>query len=474
MILRMRGPHSGSRVPMLRLTAILLAVVLATAGWVRVAQDGNSAGQIVVAEFNSASPLVEGSDVKVHGVQVGKVSAIQLDPKTNKAQVSMKLDAPALPVHSDAAAEIRAVSLLGERYVDLKRGSAAAPVLPGGARLPSRQTSQNTGLDQVLNVFDKPTGESLTQLVGTLGQGLDGNGEKAAAAVDALEPAMRDTDGLARVLSSQNRLLTSLVDKLEPVAGELGTDNGQTLDNVVQSTTTVTATTAERQQKMRQTLGQLPATLSDAQRVLGTLTGTAQQTAPTLKAIRPTTDDLSAISDEINRFSDSADPALASAEPVLDKGQELLNEARPVADQLRMAGPALRSDSASARPIVAQLADNFGNVLNFVRYWALTTNGYDGISHYFRGHVSFDPSVVQHVTGSGSNIPPLNPPPPGGPQQPQTPAPLPPGGGLLPPLDGKGPPGGLLAPGRTPDGSATGLNQKQESNALEFLLGGGQ
>ena len=478
---RRRAVLGSRRVPTGRLAVLVAAVVLSTSGWVSMAREGDQAGAVVVAEFASASPLLEGSDVKVHGVKVGTISAITLE--RDKALVSMKLDNAALPLHKDATARVRAVSLLGERYLDLNRGTESAPALPAGARLPITQTAQNTDLDQVLNTIDKPTGEALAELVAALGDGLDGNGRNADALIKALGPAMTDTGGLAKILNEQNGLLGSVVDKLQPVVTALADDDGRSLDSLVGTAANLTRTAADRQRELESTLGELPQTLTDARRVLGELTGTAEQTTPTLASLRPVTDNLTAISDELKQFTDAAGPALSSAGPVLDKARDLLDQARPVVDALRTASPALRSVSASARPVVANLAENFGNVLNFLRYWGLTTNGYDGISHYFRAHISFDANIFAgHLLGSGA-IPSLNQPPPSdGQAQPQRPAPGPPSApaqnldGLLSTLLGAqgGAPAGLLAPQGAPGGSATGLDQQQESNALQFLLGGGR
>lgn len=446
----------NGRIPRRRLILVLAVTVLGTTGWAQVVSEGARQGAVVVAEFASASPLLTGSDVKVDGVRVGAVSDIRVSEK-NTALVSMKLEPEAFPLHRDASASIRAVSLLGERYLDLERGTPSSPGLPSGAKLGLDRTRQNTDLDQVLNTVDQPTGEALAQLVVALGEGMDGNGRNVADAIAALAPAMKDTGRFTALVREQNTLLNSLVDRLEPVASALGANRGKALDGLVGSARTLTAATARRHRELESTLSQLPATLTEARSVLGDLAGAARETTPTLRSLRPVTDDLQTISRELRRFSDALDPALAGAEPVLDRAKELLDQARPVADQLRKAGPQLRSVAGSARPVVTDLAANFGDVLKFLRYWALTTNGYDGISHYFRAHVTFDASIFanhvlpQALGPDAPKVPPLNHPPDSE--------------SLLPP--------GLLAPADSPDGSATGLDEQQESNILGFLLGGG-
>lgn len=420
----------------------------------------------ITAEFADASPLVVGNDVKVKGVTVGEVG--EMSVRGNTAIVTLKLDGAALPLHKDARATVRPVSLLGERFVDLERGTSSAPLLRPGDVLPVQQTGQAVDLDQVLNTVDDPTGQSLAALVTMLGQGMQGNGANADASIKALASSMRDTDGLVRILDQQNQLLTSLVDKVRPVATALAAEDGKTLRGLVDSSRQVLERTARNQEALDASLAELPGTLTDARNTLAELTGTAKATAPVLNGMRPTTDNLGAVSDELKKFSEAADPALSSAKPVLERADKLLGEARPVVEELRKAGPHLRGTAAGANPLTAALAGNLDNVLNFFRFWAMSTNGWDGLSHYFRGLAIINPESVTGLLPSLGGTPPSpgNAPAAG---QPGAPPPLP-----LPAVPGLLGNGGLLDPKgpAAPDGGVTGLNQRQESGALGFLLGG--
>jgi phospholipid/cholesterol/gamma-HCH transport system substrate-binding protein len=331
--------------------------------------------------------------------------------------------------------------------------------------LPVTRTSQSTDLDQVLNTLDDPTGTGLAALITTLGEGADGNGKNLAAAIKALAPAMTDTTKLANVLDEQNSLLSSTLDSLEPVAASLADDHGRTLSAVVTSADRLLATTSANQQALQQVLADLPQTLTTARATLAALADTAGSTTPTLQAIRPITDNLSQITDELHQFAAAADPALASAGPVLKKAQQLLADAQPVVAQLRAAGPAALADARSAQPLVSDLSANIDNVLNFLKFWALSTNGYDGLSHYFRGVVVVTPAIA---TGS---LPTVGTTPPAGtgstktkaaPHTPVLTAPTTLLNGIL---------GGLLSPQTSNDGGVTGLTPNQEQGGLLALLG---
>jgi len=446
-------PERVSKVRIVATALVALTGVTAAAG--SYAAQATQHQQLVTAIFRDVSPMLVGNDVKIHGVQVGRVAGMV--EEHGLARVTMEVGAAALPLHTDAKVIVRPVSLLGERYMDLDSGSPNAPVLPPNGVIPITQTGLNTDLDEVLNVFDDKTGQSLAAMIAVLGSGARGNGADIDAAVQALMPALTHTDQLVHTLAQQNATLNDLIEYLQPVTAQLADDNGKTLDHLVGTATSLLHTTATNVTQLGDTLNELPSSLVAARNTLGNLADTAANTYPLLRDIRPTTDHLSEISDELENFSDAADPALEDLVPLLHKGTRLLREAQPVARRLREAGPDIIRTSKGLRPITQQLAGNVNNVLNFIRFWALTTNGFDGISHYFRAHVEVQPSDVSGNVGRFGDfgIGGRDPAPDSG---------QPPNGPGIPP--------GLLQKDPTKDGGVTGMNEKQESGALGFLTGG--
>lgn len=452
---------------------VLVALVVATAAGSSLRAQGDDPERVVLAEFADASPLIEGNLVKVNGVQVGEVGAMRV--VDGVARVALEVGPEALPLHEDATATIRADSILGERFIDLGQGSPSAPLLVEDAVIPIERTTSGKDLQDVFNILDGDTSTSLAAMVAVLGEGIDGNGDNTRAAIEALGPAMEDTGELVRVLQEQNDTLNSLVDTMTPVADSLAANDGERLDGLLESTRALLGTTAANQDAFEATLGELPPTLTSGRATLSQLTGTAEATTPTLRAMRPTTDNLAAISAELNGFADAAEPALAAAEPVLEEGATMLREARPVAEQLRLLGPNMTANTQEITPVVAELTGNITNVMEFFKRWALTTNGRDGLGHYFRANLTIGhPEQVTGITpfGGGLGV---------GGEEPETGSN--PGGvpvpeedeGELPELPIPNPDlrSGLLAPNASTDGSATGMTQDQERAALDFLLGGG-
>lgn len=455
-------PGGARPAPVLGVTLAALLAVTTGASMQRV-QSNDSLD--LTAVFADAGPLITGNEVKIGGVTAGKVEAIEL--VDGKAHVEVRISPEFLPLHQDARAVVKPVSLLGERYVDLDPGSPRAPLLSDGDVLPVEQTSRLTDLDEVLDVVDQPTGEALAAALTTLGLGVAGNGEAARTAVDRLPGALGETDQLVAVLEEQNATLNSLVDAVTPVAESLGTERGARLDGLVDGARTLLGSTAAQQDAIRRSLAALPQTLKEAQARLASLADTADAATPLLRDIRPVTADLDEISGELQALAATADPALASLQPVLEQARRLVEEARPIAADLSAASPALASVADDARPVaLALIGDDvkLANLLEFVRNWALTTDSKDGLSHYFRAHV-----IVSEETFMGP-IPVDTPlkdvtkdlPPVGA------------GGATVPDavgdvLDVAGNAGGVLA--RDPD-SATGLTAEQEQGLLGTMLGG--
>ncbi|HEV7826670.1 MAG TPA: MlaD family protein [Mycobacteriales bacterium] len=445
----------------MRIAAVATVAVVAVTGLtVGVRSQLAAETATLYADFTDVSPLIVGNDVKSRGVKVGQVASIEVHD--GRARVGLHLEPAALPVYRDARLTIRPVSLLGERFVALDRGSPARPLLPAGGLIPVRQTGRSTDLDEVLTAVDQPTGAALAALVTTLGEGATGHGKDVDAAVRALAPAMTETRTLVRILDEQNAVLTRLVDRVEPVAGALAVDRGRRLDSLVDSTDVLLRTAAGNREALDATLAELPGTLTEARRTLTELTGVAEATTPTLRRLRPVTGDLTEISAELDRFAAAADPALASLEPVLRRANTLLTEAAPVVRTLEAAGPDLRGAAGSARPVALALIGNLRNVLDFVRFWALVTNGHDGLSHYFRASFVANTEVVTGpVPGAGKVVPkPQDLPLPGMPALPSLEIPA------LPSLEG-------VLPKLGPD-DATGLTPAQEQSMLDHLIGGGK
>ena len=106
------------------------------------------------AEFSNISGLRQGQFVRASGVEIGKVSSIELTDGGKRVRVNFDVDR-AVPLYQSTSAQIRYLDLIGNRYLELKRGEGegADRVLPPGGFIPLSRTSPALDLDALIGGF---------------------------------------------------------------------------------------------------------------------------------------------------------------------------------------------------------------------------------------------------------------------------------------------------------------------------------
>jgi phospholipid/cholesterol/gamma-HCH transport system substrate-binding protein len=79
---------------------------------------------LVTAKFDNIGDLKVGAPVSMAGVDVGRVTHIDLDTKQYKAVVSMQLDSKYNQIPSDSDASIYTQGLLGGKFIGLTAGGS--------------------------------------------------------------------------------------------------------------------------------------------------------------------------------------------------------------------------------------------------------------------------------------------------------------------------------------------------------------
>ena len=78
----------------------------------------------ITARFENSGGLKIKSPVSAAGVKIGKVSAINFDPKTYESVVQMSINSRYNTIPDDTTASIFTAGLLGEQYVNLEPGGS--------------------------------------------------------------------------------------------------------------------------------------------------------------------------------------------------------------------------------------------------------------------------------------------------------------------------------------------------------------
>jgi len=88
-------------------------------------------GYDVTARFSSADGINTGTDVRLHGIKIGTVSDLTLDPKTYYAIAHLTIRND-IKVPDDSAVKITSSSFLGSNYVAIQPGGSDKMVAQGG------------------------------------------------------------------------------------------------------------------------------------------------------------------------------------------------------------------------------------------------------------------------------------------------------------------------------------------------------
>lgn len=87
-------------------------------------------GMQLKAAFDNVGGLAPGADVRVAGVKVGSVTAMQVDPKTYQAVLTFTVD-PSIKLPKDSSATIASGGLLGGGFVSLSPGGSNTDLTNG-------------------------------------------------------------------------------------------------------------------------------------------------------------------------------------------------------------------------------------------------------------------------------------------------------------------------------------------------------
>lgn len=185
------------------------------------------------AEFSNVSGLRSGQFVRASGVEIGKVSSIRLVDGGKRARVEFTIDR-SVPLYQSTTAQIRYLDLIGNRYLELKRGEGDGSdrVLAPGGFIPLSRTSPALDLDALIGGF-KPL-------------------------FRALDPVKVNTiaSALINVFQGQGGTINDILDQTAQLTAQLG-ERDQAIGEVVKNLNIVLDTTVRHRQQFDQTVNNL-------------------------------------------------------------------------------------------------------------------------------------------------------------------------------------------------------------------------
>jgi phospholipid/cholesterol/gamma-HCH transport system substrate-binding protein len=172
------------------------------------------------AEFSNATGLKDGQFVRASGVEIGKVNSVKLIDGGKHALVKFSVDR-SVPLYQSTTAQIRYLNLIGDRYLELKRGEGegADRVLSAGGLIPLSRTSPALDLDALIGGF-KPLFRALDP-------------DKVNTIASALVTVFQGQGGTINDILDQTAQLTAHVAERDQAIGEVVRNLNIVLDTTV-------------------------------------------------------------------------------------------------------------------------------------------------------------------------------------------------------------------------------------------------
>jgi ABC-type transporter Mla subunit MlaD len=344
--------------------ALLLLVLLAVGSYLAYKKDLPfvGGGTEIKATFRNATTLRTTSPVRIAGVNVGTVTAVEAEG--DNAEVTMTLKDEALPVHEDAVAVIRPrLFLEGNFFIDLRPGSPSTTELDDGDEIPITQTSTSVQIDEVLAALQSDTREELKGLLSGYGTALsyeptaadDADQEpisKGKTGAQALADSLRYGGEAGRgtsivneaLLGQEEHDLSGLISAQRDVFNELGTVEAE-LQSFITAFNTTAGALAQEQDNVRATIRELGPTFEAARPSLEHLNEALPPLRAYVLALEPGVAELPDLIEAATPWLDAADEAL---------GQDALGG---LAEELRKGAPVTAQATQTAPPLLDELSD---------------------------------------------------------------------------------------------------------------------
>jgi virulence factor Mce-like protein len=297
-------------------------------------------GYRVHMSFAEATQLATEADVRISGVPVGKVKTIKTDRQTGRSDAVIEVKPEYAPLAADVKAILRQKTLLGETYVELTPGSAAAPKIPENGSLAQSRVSPTVELDENFRALDPERRRKLQGWLQTLAQGVNHRGQDISDTIGSLAPFAEDTQKLLAILNSQSAAVRRLVRNTGTVFDALSERDGQ-LTSLITNSNRVFSTTAARDRELADTFTVLPTFEREATRTVRRLTTFSDATNPLITQLRPaakelspTLTDLSALAPDLKALFRDLNPLISASKTGLPALQAFLERLRPFLGEL--------------------------------------------------------------------------------------------------------------------------------------------
>ncbi|ADG80742.1 Mammalian cell entry related domain protein OS=Tsukamurella paurometabola (strain ATCC 8368 / DSM / CCUG 35730 / CIP 100753 / JCM 10117 / KCTC 9821 / NBRC 16120 / NCIMB 702349 / NCTC 13040) OX=521096 GN=Tpau_4173 PE=4 SV=1 [Tsukamurella paurometabola] len=218
---------SRFRTSLISFLVFAVVVAVGTTFTVRALQRPAPGTQVgYTAQFTNASGLRTGDDVRVLGVQVGKVTSVSLQRgeggRGSFADVAFSLDRDQR-IFRNSKLAIRFQNLTGQRYIDLQRAAAPGDEVAENASITTEQTVPSFDITTVFNglqpVLATMRPEDIDHFAQSVAVVMNGDGSGLGPMLDSIDKLATFTDNRAALFET---LIRNFSDLSESIGGKSG------------------------------------------------------------------------------------------------------------------------------------------------------------------------------------------------------------------------------------------------------------
>ena len=210
-------------------TLLLVAVLVASAFTLA---DARNDERYMTAYFDRAVQIFPGNSVRVLGVDIGRVTNVEVADDQSQVAVTFKITDEEAKLPADVEATLIPVSLLGERYVQLFPAYDGGPAYESD-ELPIERTSVPVEQDELLrslqDYFGELDPERVGEFVSNTAEILEGNGRELNRLIESgssvIETLSNKRDTMAEMIVNFNDVTQTLKGRQSEIATLIDTYN---------------------------------------------------------------------------------------------------------------------------------------------------------------------------------------------------------------------------------------------------------
>ncbi|MGX6447025.1 MlaD family protein [Patulibacter sp. S7RM1-6] len=362
--------------------------------------------------FPEAAQLAQQADVRISGVTVGKVVALDTAPGT-QTRATIELDEKYAPIPKAARATLRSKTLLGETFVELAPNrSARGGALPENGALAASAVEPTVELDELLQTFDEKTRAAFRTWMQTQASALNGRGGDLNAALGEFPGLIDELAELSATLDAQGTAVTRSVSGTADVFEAISERQGA-LRRLMREGDKTFRTIGDRNEQLAAIFEALPGFEREASRTLPAVTRLGDRAVPVVERLQPAATELAKSFDAINRLTPDLEAFMRRLGPVVSASEKGLPAFDRILDQLPPTLDAFVPWTRTINPLLRYVGQNRQDLTSFLANVTAASQARENLgggryANYVRAGVTLTPQGMgyqQQVPGQSRRNP---------------------------------------------------------------------